>query len=100
MEKIYSVQPIEIELSYTTLPGTVTSVLIKYRTPAKQEGEFTATLDTVNKLVKYKSLPTESFESFSTKAYGDWTFWNYFICADNSEFPGDVVVQKIYEEGK
>ncbi len=100
MEKIYTVQPIEIELSYTTLPGTVTAVAIKYKAPDKSDGEFVATLDTLNKLVKYKSSPTASFEDLvSTKAYGTWLFWSYFTCLDGSEFPGEPVEWIIYKEG-
>jgi hypothetical protein len=99
MSKIYSVQPVEIELSYTTLPGTIASVSIRYKNPDKDIGEFTATLDETNKLVKYKSQATESFADFSTKANGKWIFWSYFVCLDTSEFPGEPVEVYIYPEG-
>ena len=101
MGKIYTIQQIVIELGYDTLPGTVTSVKIKYKAPDKTEGEFVATLDTVNKLVKYTGLPTASFADLApTKPYGTWLFWSYFICNDGSPFPGEPIEWIIYEEGK
>jgi len=100
MGKIYTVQPIEIEIGYVTLPGTIASVAIKYKNPSKVEGSFVATLDEVNKLVKYKSLATESLVDFSDKPNGDWVFWNSFVCTDGAEFPGEPFTQTIYLEGK
>ncbi len=100
MSTIYTEQPFDVDLNYDLLPGTVTSVKIKYISPSKQAGEWVATLDEGNLLVYYHSAPTESLSDYSTKPNGTWKFWNYYICADGGEFPGEPVERIIYLEGK
>lgn len=100
MGKIYTIQPVEVELSYDVLPTTIASVKIQYINPDKVEGEFTAALDTVNKKVKYTGLPTQSYEDFAVKANGTWKFIILFIGTDGSTTPGEPVTVTIYQKFK
>jgi hypothetical protein len=101
MGKIFINQDVlKIELTYDSLPGTVDHAWIKYRNPAGTEGTFTteATANVPNSSYYIIFGVGEFLEDYGT--IGTWKFWLWLELTDGRVIPGEVITEKIYQEGR
>lgn len=99
--RVYSIQPIEVEISYSNAlnkglfvnPDDIESVKIQYTKPTTPPtvGEWNAILDKTNKKIVYVGDETSSYETS-----GRWKFVAFVTLSNGKTYPTDPVYEDIY----
>jgi len=96
MGKIFDTQDyLRIQLAFTAdIEDDIASAVIKYIDPDGIEGEWVASIDTINKTIYYE-LPQGS----PLEKYGLWTVWSVATMDDGRTIPGTIAKFKVFTEG-
>jgi hypothetical protein len=102
MGKIFINQDVlKIELTYDSLPSAVEHAWIKYRSPGSDEDKTFPTEATHNIASSSFSIVFAVGETLSDYGVsGTWKFWLWLELTDGRVIPGEVISEKIYEEGR
>lgn len=100
--RVYSIQPIEVEISYERAlaknlfvnPDEIDSVKIQYTkptTPTATVGEWVAILDKVNKKIVYVGDENSSYGQV-----GKWKFVAFVTLLNGKTYPTSPIYEEIY----